>query len=132
MANESDINSTATSVDTLEERVTPQSVQSLEEPALNTHDFESRNHPSAGGAGSSPKKIQEPVETRRFLYFFKVKKFTSKGGSDNKMRFDSLFPIIGEFGRYQKRIYLLLCLPAICCAMHKLAWVFLGAKLDHR
>lgn len=49
-----------------------------------------------------------------------------------KMRFDSLFPIIGDFGRYQKRVYLLLCLPAICCAMHKLAWVFLGAKLEHR
>ncbi|XP_035701956.1 organic cation transporter protein isoform X2 [Folsomia candida] len=48
------------------------------------------------------------------------------------MKFDALFPIIGDFGPYQKRVYLLLCLPAICCAMHKLAWVFLGAKIDHR
>lgn len=49
-----------------------------------------------------------------------------------KMRFDSVFPVIGDFGRYQKRIYILICLPTIACAMHKLAWVFLGAKLDHR
>jgi len=48
------------------------------------------------------------------------------------MKFDELFPIIGNFGRYQKRIYIILCLPTICCAMHKLAWVFLGAKIDHR
>ncbi|CAL8077574.1 unnamed protein product [Orchesella dallaii] len=59
-------------------------------------------------------------------------KLNSPAGEDNKMKFDSLFPIIGDFGRYQKRVYLLLCLPAICCAMHKLAWVFLGAKLEHR
>lgn len=34
--------------------------------------------------------------------------------------------------RYQKRIYLLLCLPAILCAFHKLGNVFLVAKADHR
>lgn len=49
-----------------------------------------------------------------------------------KMKFDSLFPIIGDFGRYQVRVYILLCLPAVLCAMHKLAWVFLGAKVDYR
>lgn len=36
-----------------------------------------------------------------------------------KMKFDSLFPIIGDLGRYQAKVYFLLCLPAICCAMHK-------------
>ena len=46
--------------------------------------------------------------------------------------FDDLLKIIGEFGRYQKRIYFLLFLPTIFSAMHKLAWVFLGAQVDHR
>jgi len=63
-------------------------------------------------------------------------KHSQKKDSDQpkkeNMKFDSLFPIIGEFGRYQVRVYLLLCLPAILCAMHKLAWVFLGAKVDFR
>ncbi|XP_059486702.1 organic cation transporter protein [Neocloeon triangulifer] len=48
------------------------------------------------------------------------------------MAFDELLVHLGEFGRYQKRIYLLLCLPAISCALHKLAWVFLAAKAPHR
>ena len=48
------------------------------------------------------------------------------------MAFDEVLAHLGEFGRYQKRIYLLLCLPAISCALHKLAFVFLGAKASHR
>jgi MFS transporter, OCT family, solute carrier family 22 (organic cation transporter), member 4/5 len=48
------------------------------------------------------------------------------------MAFDELLVHLGEFGRYQKRIYFLLCLPAISCALHKLAWVFLAAKAKHR
>ncbi|XP_034238416.1 organic cation transporter protein [Thrips palmi] len=48
------------------------------------------------------------------------------------MTYDDLVNQLGEFGRYQKRIYILLCLPAISCAFHKLAWVFLGPKADHR
>ena len=59
--------------------------------------------------------------------------FNSPGQEvEKKMKFDSVLPLIGEFGRYQKRVYLLLCLPAISCALHKLAWVFLGAKVAHR
>ncbi|KAG4075747.1 hypothetical protein HA402_003573 [Bradysia odoriphaga] len=41
------------------------------------------------------------------------------------MGYDDVFPYLGEFGRYQRRIYLLVCLPAISCAFHKLAGVFL-------
>lgn len=48
------------------------------------------------------------------------------------MGYDHVLEKLGEFGRYQQRIYILLCLPAISCAFHKLAWVFLGAKADHR
>ncbi|XP_068085491.1 organic cation transporter protein isoform X2 [Anabrus simplex] len=48
------------------------------------------------------------------------------------MAFDDVLSHLGEFGRYQKRIYFLLCLPGISCALHKLAGVFLQAKADHR
>ena len=52
---------------------------------------------------------------------------------DNKhVSFDDILREVGEFGRYQKKIYFLLFLPTIFSAMHKLAWVFLGAKADHR
>ena len=45
---------------------------------------------------------------------------------EKKVTFDDVLKQIGQFGRYQKRIYFLLFLPTIFCAMHKLAWVFLG------
>ncbi|GFG37619.1 hypothetical protein Cfor_12698, partial [Coptotermes formosanus] len=49
-----------------------------------------------------------------------------------EMAYDDVLPYLGEFGRYQKRIYILLCLPAILCALHKLAGVFLQANVKHR
>lgn len=67
------------------------------------------------------------------------------------MTYDEVIPLLGDFGRYghnlsnyhnlpqfltffryQKRIYFLLCLPAILCAFHKLGNVFLVAKADYR
>lgn len=48
------------------------------------------------------------------------------------MAYEDLFKYIGDFGRYQKRIYFLLCLTAIPCGFHKLANVFLNSKPDHR
>lgn len=48
------------------------------------------------------------------------------------MAYDDLFKYIGDFGRYQKRIYFLLCLPAILCGFHKLAGVFLLSRPEHR
>ncbi|XP_026805656.1 organic cation transporter protein [Rhopalosiphum maidis] len=48
------------------------------------------------------------------------------------MTYDDLLHKIGDFGKYQKRIYFFLCLPAISCALHKLAGVFILAKTDHR
>ncbi|XP_063991549.1 organic cation transporter protein [Diachasmimorpha longicaudata] len=48
------------------------------------------------------------------------------------MAYDDVILRMGEFGRYQRKIYLLLCLPAIVCALHKLAGVFLGAYNPHR
>lgn len=48
------------------------------------------------------------------------------------MAYEDLFQYIGDFGRYQKRIYFLLCLTAIPCGLHKLAGVFLMARPDYR
>ncbi|KAJ3662937.1 hypothetical protein Zmor_007251 [Zophobas morio] len=48
------------------------------------------------------------------------------------MGYDDVIPLIGDFGRYQKRIYFLLCLPAILCAFHKLGNVFLVAEPEYR
>ncbi|KAL0280892.1 UNVERIFIED_CONTAM: hypothetical protein PYX00_002054 [Menopon gallinae] len=48
------------------------------------------------------------------------------------MAYDDVLLHLGEFGRYQKRIYFLLCLTVIPCAFHKLAGVFLGANPSHR
>lgn len=48
------------------------------------------------------------------------------------MAYEDLFTYIGDFGRYQKRIYFLLCLTAIPCGFHKLANVFLMARPEHR
>ncbi|KAH1003435.1 hypothetical protein HUJ04_003451 [Dendroctonus ponderosae] len=44
------------------------------------------------------------------------------------MGYDDVISMLGDFGRYQKRIYFLLCLPAILCAFHKLGNVFLIAE----
>ena len=46
--------------------------------------------------------------------------------------FDDILVHLGEFGRYQKIVYFLLFMPTIFSAMHKMAWVFLGAKVNHR
>ncbi|KAI4470609.1 solute carrier family 22 member [Holotrichia oblita] len=48
------------------------------------------------------------------------------------MGYDDVIPLLGDFGRYQTKIYILLCLPAIICAFHKLATVFLQARPDFR
>ncbi|XP_061396833.1 organic cation transporter protein-like [Musca vetustissima] len=48
------------------------------------------------------------------------------------MGYDDVIKYLGDFGRYQKQIYFLLCLPAISCAFHKLAGVFLLARPEFR
>ncbi|TMW53321.1 hypothetical protein DOY81_001621 [Sarcophaga bullata] len=48
------------------------------------------------------------------------------------MGYDDVITYLGDFGRYQKQIYFLLCLPAISCALHKLAGVFLLARPEFR
>ncbi|XP_011211490.2 organic cation transporter protein [Bactrocera dorsalis] len=48
------------------------------------------------------------------------------------MSYDDVINYLGDFGKYQKQIYFLLCLPAISCAFHKLAGVFLLARPEFR
>lgn len=48
------------------------------------------------------------------------------------MNYDDVLIHLGKFGSYQKRNYVLLCLPIILCAFHKLAGVFLFGIPDHR
>ena len=53
-------------------------------------------------------------------------------GEKTRVHFDDVLKELGEFGPYQRKIYFILFLPTIFCAMHKLAWVFMGAKVSHR
>ncbi len=49
------------------------------------------------------------------------------------MKFDELlFTHLGEFGRYQRVQFLLVCLPTIFTAMHALSWTFTAAHVDYR
>ncbi|KAK6169542.1 hypothetical protein SNE40_020578 [Patella caerulea] len=48
------------------------------------------------------------------------------------MKFDEIIEILGEFGPYQKRLYYLVCLPAISCAMQMLVTVFTLSIPNHR
>uniref|UniRef100_A0A672R8I1 Solute carrier family 22 member 13-like n=1 Tax=Sinocyclocheilus grahami TaxID=75366 RepID=A0A672R8I1_SINGR len=47
------------------------------------------------------------------------------------MNFDQLLATIGGFGRYQKLLYVWICLPQIFLAFHMMASVFTGATPPH-
>ncbi|KAF5303703.1 hypothetical protein FQR65_LT00847 [Abscondita terminalis] len=48
------------------------------------------------------------------------------------MAYDDVISLLGNFGRYQRRMYLLLCLPVILDAFHCFSNTFLQAKPNHR
>ncbi|KAK3778760.1 hypothetical protein RRG08_013031 [Elysia crispata] len=48
------------------------------------------------------------------------------------MKFDDIITELGEFGPYQRRIYLLTCLAPLCVSMQILGGVFIQATPDHR
>ncbi|KAL4629416.1 organic cation transporter protein-like [Arapaima gigas] len=48
------------------------------------------------------------------------------------MRFDDLLSAVGGFGRYQKTLYVWICLPQVLIAFHMMASVFTGATPPHR
>lgn len=47
------------------------------------------------------------------------------------MGYDEILEKTGEFGRYQRRVYFLLCLVGFPAAFHNLGYVFWAAKPDH-
>lgn len=73
-------------------------------------------------------KLYSMYALLKYLYIVFNKNYLQGG----KMGYDDVIPMIGDFGRYQKRIYFLLCLPAIICAFHKLGNVFLIAEPLYR
>ena len=42
--------------------------------------------------------------------------------------FDDVLKVMGEFGLYQKLIYLMFSLPYVVTAMQLMGWVFIGAR----
>lgn len=56
----------------------------------------------------------------------------SENRPQDAMAFDDVFVHLGDFGRYQKRVYFLLCLTVVVVAFHKLAGVFLEPDVAYR
>lgn len=48
------------------------------------------------------------------------------------MNFDELLSAIGGFGRYQKILYIWICLPQVLLAMHMMVSIFTGATPPHQ
>ena len=48
------------------------------------------------------------------------------------MDFDQILEEIGEFGRYQKTNYLLICLPVMFAAANSLSYVFTAGTPAYR
>ena len=46
----------------------------------------------------------------------------------NDATFDDVLRVMGEFGLYQKLIYLMFSLPYVVTAMQLMGWVFVGAR----
>ena len=48
------------------------------------------------------------------------------------MKFDDILVRIGEFGFYQRRLYLILCIPAISTGCYMMMLVYTMYTPDHR
>ncbi len=46
--------------------------------------------------------------------------------------FDAILGVLGEFGPYQKVLYIMFAMPYVETAMQLLGWVFVGATPDHK
>ena len=51
---------------------------------------------------------------------------------DRKITFEEILQRVGEFGRYQKFVYILVCLLAVVSGINTIISVFLLAIPDHR
>lgn len=49
-----------------------------------------------------------------------------------KLKFDDVIELLGGFGMYQKRLYLLVVIPAMWCAIMTIITVFTVGEQDHR
>ena len=49
-----------------------------------------------------------------------------------RVTFDDVLVVLGEFGLFQKVFYFLFALPYVFAAMQLHGWVFVGANLPHR
>ena len=67
---------------------------------------------------------EDKVEEREEL---KSKGLTSQSNT-NDATFDDVLRVMGEFGLYQKLIYLMFSLPYVVTAMQLMGWVFVGAR----
>lgn len=47
------------------------------------------------------------------------------------MKLDDILGDIGEFGRYQRWVYAMVCFISLPVAWHQMAQVFMGSKMDH-
>ena len=78
------------------------------------------------------KMAEEAQVERNQITTSKSERGQEDSGEKTQVHFDDVLKELGEFGPYQRKIYFILFLPTIFSAMHKLAWVFLGAKVNHR
>ena len=78
------------------------------------------------------KMAEEAQVERNQITMSKSERGQEDQGEKTRVHFDDVLKELGEFGPYQRKIYFILFLPTIFCAMHKLAWVFMGAKVNHR
>ena len=78
------------------------------------------------------KMAEEAQVERNKITMSKSERGQEDSGEKTQVHFDDVLKELGEFGPYQRKIYFILFLPTIFCAMHKLAWVFMGAKVNHR
>ncbi|XP_050687344.1 carcinine transporter-like [Eriocheir sinensis] len=82
-----------------------------------------------GGRGEEETSSMNPGAQARRDAFKKLK--TSKP-SEKSMDFDDLLPHVGEFGRYQKLLIFLICLPAcIPCGFHAFNQLFMSPVPPH-
>lgn len=47
------------------------------------------------------------------------------------MEFDDLLLMVGDFGRYQVVVYLLLCMFAVTAALFQISIIFIAAAPNH-
>ncbi|XP_017147449.1 organic cation transporter protein [Drosophila miranda] len=57
---------------------------------------------------------------------------SAAGATTDLLDFDEILTQIGEFGRYQRRNYLLICLPVLFAAANSLSYVFTAGKPTYR